>query len=185
MERPAMTVLGAREKTGVAPDIAWLPSESPIHIFPELGQAVQDGRLGVFFGVEPFGLADSWTLLPRTLILSFAEPGLMYQNFMAFVDEVAERAKALGDPRRLMILRLIRHFGLVNTEIANYLGIARPTVSIHAKILLKAGLIHSHPEGRVTRHEIDPDEIRRLFRDLEQVLDLPEQDREPVYQDMA
>jgi DNA-binding transcriptional ArsR family regulator len=175
-EQHALMVLGTQEKAGEPPDITWLPPQNPIHIHPELGQAVQEGHLGVFFWVEPFGLADTLILFPNFLMLSFAEPGLMYQNFMTFVGEVAERTKALADPTRLTILRLIRHFGLVNTEIANYLGIARPTVSIHAKILREAGMIRSHPEGRVMRHEINPQEIRRLFRDLEQVLDLPEED---------
>jgi DNA-binding transcriptional ArsR family regulator len=172
-----LTVLGAREKAGRPPDTAWLPPQNPIQTYPELSQAVQDGRLGVFFWVEPFGLADTWTLFPEFVMVSFAEPGLMYQNFVAYVNEVAERVKALADPTRLTILRLIRHFGLVNTEIANYLEIARPTVSIHAKILREAGMIRSHQEGRVMRHEIVPEEIRRLFRDLEQVLDLPEEEQ--------
>ena len=175
MEQYALTVLGSPERASEPPNIDWLPAQNPIRIYPELSQAVQEGRLHVFFWVEPFGLADTWTLLSDTLIISFAQPGLIYQNFLAFVGDVAERAKALADPTRLTILRLIRHFGLVNTEIADYLGIARPTVSIHAKILRQAGLIRSHQEGRVMRHEILPEEIRRLFRDLEQVLDLPEQ----------
>ncbi len=177
MEQHALTVLGTQEKAGQPPDITWLPPQNPIQIYPELGQAVQEGRLGVFFWVEPFGMADTWTLFPDFVMVSFAEPGRMYQNFVAYVGEVAERVKALADPTRLTILRLIRHFGLVNTEIANYLQIARPTVSIHAKILREAGMIRSYPEGRVMRHEIVPEEIRRLFRDLEQVLDLPEEDQ--------
>ena len=85
---------------------------------------------------------------------------------------MAARAQALADPTRLTILRLIRHFGMVNTEIAQYLGISRPTVSVHARILREAGLIQSEQDGRVVRHKIIPGEIRRLFRDLQHYLDL-------------
>jgi len=176
LEQHALTVLGAPEKSGTPPDITWLPPQNPLHTYPQLRQAVQDRKLRVFFWVEPFGLADTWALFPHTLMVSFAEPGVIYENFMNFVNGVAERAKALGDPTRLTILRMIRNFGLVNTEIADFLGISRPTVSIHAKILREAGLIRSHQEGRVMRHELVAEEVRRLFRDLEKVLDLPEEE---------
>ena len=44
----------------------------------------------------------------------------------------------------------------------------------HAKILREAGLIESRQVGRQARHEIDSNAVRRLFRDLERFLDLPE-----------
>ncbi|KPL71180.1 hypothetical protein ADM99_11675 [Leptolinea tardivitalis] len=81
--------------------------------------------------------------------------------------------QALADPTRLIILRLIRAMSMTNTDMAAYLGLARPTVSIHARILREAGLIRSWEEGRVTRHEIDPAAVHKLFRDLEKFLDLP------------
>jgi DNA-binding transcriptional ArsR family regulator len=115
-------------------------------------------------------------LRPGLLICSFAPPGNIYTQLHAAAAGIATRAAALGDPTRLVILRLIRHFGMINTEIADYLGLARPTVSVHAKILREAGLIRSHQEGRLVRHEIVPGEIRRFFRDLETFLDL---DAEP------
>jgi len=65
--------------------------------------------------------------------------------------------------------------GMANTEIAEYLGMSRPTVSVHAKILRQAGLIRSRQDGRLVRHEIVPAEVRRLFHDLERFLDLPEE----------
>ena len=70
---------------------------------------------------------------------------------------------------------MIRNFGLINTEMAEALGLARQTVSIHAKILREAGLIRSHREGREVRHEIVPSEVHRLFRDLKRLLDLEDQ----------
>ncbi len=120
-------------------------------------------------------MADLFSLWPGRLVVSIAEPGEVYQDFIVFTEDVARRAQALADPTRLLILRLIRHFGMINTELAAYLGMARPTISIHAKILRQAGLIRSTQQGRVVRHEIVPGEVRRLFKDLEELLDLPDE----------
>ena len=173
MEKKAIAMLGAREKMGVPPDISWLSDKNPAVYNPTFNKAIQEGLLEVFFWVEPFGMPDTWGIQPGRLLLSFGEPGQIFAKYNDFVEDVAERAKALADPTRLVMLRMIRHLGMVNTEIANYLGIARPTISLHAKTLREAGLIRSRQEGRVVRHEIDPEEIRRLFRDLEKLIDLP------------
>ena len=124
------------------------------------------------------GWLNSTALFPGLLIVSFAEPGAIYETFRAHAADVAARAAALADPTRLIILRIIRHYGMINTEIAGYLGISRPTVSIHAKILREAGLIRSTPQGRLVRHELVPAEVRRLFNDLERFLDLPQEEGE-------
>jgi DNA-binding transcriptional ArsR family regulator len=176
MERRVITALGAREHEGQPPEIDWLPELSPLRRYPELQSAVRQGRVRVFFWVEPIGLSDLWTLLPGWLLVSFAEPGAVYQNFQAFAADVAGRAKALADPTRLIILRMIRHFGLINTEMARALGLSRPTVSVHAKILREAGLIESHREGREVRHQIVRQEVLRLLHDLNQFLDLEDEE---------
>jgi len=168
----ARTVLGSQDKLS---DINWLPTQSPMLRLPELHEAVVQGNLHVFFWVEPFGLTDSWSLTPGYVAVSFAEAGSLYEDFQTVAEDVAGRAKALGDPTRLIILRIIRNFGMINTDIANFLGISRPTVSVHAKILREAGLIQSRQEGRLVRHELVASEVRRLFRDLENFLDLTEE----------
>jgi ArsR family transcriptional regulator len=170
LEMRARTALGNPNQN---PDLEWLPARNPLLRQPELRQAIQNGRLHVFFWVEPFGLPDTLVLEPGYIAASFAEGGIIFQNFQAWAQDVSRRAQALGDPTRLVILRMIRHFGMVNTEIAEFLEISRPTVSVHAKILREAGLIDSHQEGRLVRHEVNSREIRRLFRDLETFLDLP------------
>jgi len=173
LEKKAVTMLGSYQNTEQSPDISWLTEKNPLINKTKLNMAVQDGLLSVYFCVEPFGLSDTWGLTPGTVIVTFADPDRITERFSTFVEDVAERTKALADPTRLTILRLIRHLGMVNTEIANYMGLARPTVSIHAKTLREAGLIRSFSEGRMMRHEVVPEEVRRLFRDLEKLLDLP------------
>jgi DNA-binding transcriptional ArsR family regulator len=176
LQQHVLTALGTAEHYGTPPDLSWLPAQNPALRLGELREAIEDGKLLVCFWIEPFGLVDSNVITTGMVVLSISEPGPWFEEFLTFTDELARRTHALGDPTRLLILRLIRHYGMVNTEIANYLQLARPTVSIHAKILREAGLIQSHQEGRLTRHEIVPSEVRRLFRDLERFLDLPPQE---------
>jgi len=168
-------MLGAREQQAGSPPIDWLPPQNSLRSRAEIQAAVQAGQLRVFCWVEPFGMADVMDLGPDLLLVSFAAPGPIYQNFHHFADDVARRTKALADPTRLIILRLIRNFGMTNTEIASFMEIARPTASVHAKILREAGLIRSRQQGREIHHEIVSDEVRRLFSDLERFLDLPPQ----------
>lgn len=172
----AIQVLGAASSLDHAPDVAWLPAQNPLLRYPELRTAVARGDLRVFFWVEPFGLADHWALLPGTVALSFAEPGGLYAGFYASAGRLASQISALSDPTRLIILRLIRNFGMINTEVADFLQLARPTVSIHAKILRAAGFIRSTQKGREVRHELVPDELRNLFQELTRFLDLPPDD---------
>ncbi len=175
LERRAEAALGGRSAAGVQPATAWLPAQNPLLRLPELRQAVADGRLSVFFLAEPFGIVDLWELRPGLIITSFAPAGESFRDFQNYAESVAGRLKALSDPTRLVILRIIRHFGRVNSEIADYLGLAQPTVSVHAKVLREAGLIRSRQEGRVVRHEVDAEGVRRLLADLETFLDLPQE----------
>ncbi len=167
--------LGAESADGTVPALFWLSEMNPLLRIPELKQGVEDGRLRVHFWVEPFALADSFLLLPGEILVTIALPGALYQNFYQFSTRVAARMQALADPTRLVILRLIRNIGMNNTDMAEFLHISRPTVSIHARILRDAGLIRSHAEGRITRHEIIPGELNKLFDDLRVLLDLPDE----------
>ncbi len=171
-----IAMLGARSSRKDPPALDWLPPQNPLRSYPELKNAVAAGTLEAVFWVEPFGLSDTWTLYPDQVVVSFSEPGILYENFKGFVEEVSVRAKALADPTRLMILRMIRQFDLMNTEMADLLGLSRPTVSVHARILREAGLIRSYEDGRAVRHQIVPEAVRKLFDDLERLLDLPELD---------
>ncbi len=173
LEAQALAVLGEADNQSSIPNLDWLPSSNLILRQPRLYQAVAAGKLHVNFWLEPLGLADSVIILPGEVIASFAEPGEIFQNFYSFGSNLANKVQALSDPTRLLILRLIRNFGMNNTDMAEFLHIARPTVSIHVKILREAGLITTKQEGRIMRHEIIPEELHRLLHDLERFLDLP------------
>ena len=55
--------------------------------------------------------------------------------------------KALSDPSRVKMIKLLEHKVLCVCELQAALGLAQSTVSKHLKILEEAGLITYHKEG--------------------------------------
>jgi DNA-binding transcriptional ArsR family regulator len=65
-----------------------------------------------------------------------------------------EALRAVADPTRRAILRLVRHGELPAGEIATHFpAISRPAVSQHLRVLADAGLVEVRPDGN-----------RRLYR---------------------
>ncbi len=150
----------------------WLPGHNPLRTQPELLAGIEKMGLKVMFWSEPIGLPDTWSITPETFCVSFAESGPVLDAFRRFAESISQKVSALSDPTRLTILRLIREFGMYNTEIASFLGLARPTVSNHAKILREAGLITTRRENGKALHEINGEQVAELFEDLKRFLDL-------------
>jgi ArsR family transcriptional regulator, arsenate/arsenite/antimonite-responsive transcriptional repressor len=55
--------------------------------------------------------------------------------------------KALSDPNRVKIVKMLQHRTLCVCEIQNALGISQPNVSNHLKVLENAGLVESLKDG--------------------------------------
>ncbi len=165
----ATAALGGADGEGV-PDIDWLADENPLSRLSLLRNVALSGDFDLIFWVEPFGLWDMVGLLPRGLLVSFASPGVAFDAFREQAESISERLKVLSDPTRLTMLRIVRQLEVDNSEIADYLGVSHPTVSVHAKLLREAGLIKSRRVGRRLFHSIDPVAIRRLLRELESFL---------------
>ena len=55
--------------------------------------------------------------------------------------------KALRDPNRVKIVKILEHGELCVCEIQEVLGVSQPTVSKHLKTLEEAGLLNSRKEG--------------------------------------
>lgn len=78
-------------------------------------------------------------------------------------EELASFAKALGNPIRVQILRLLsRRESCVCGEIVDNLPLAQSTVSQHLKVLKDIGLIKGEIEGTSTCYCIDSKGLRRL-----------------------
>ncbi|QTA88616.1 ArsR/SmtB family transcription factor [Desulfonema magnum] len=55
--------------------------------------------------------------------------------------------KALSDPNRIRIVKLLQHKVMCVCELQAVLGIAQPTVSKHLKVLEEAGLVYFKKDG--------------------------------------
>ena len=63
------------------------------------------------------------------------------------MKEFIKVMKALSDPNRLKILKMLQHQALCVCELQAALDIAQPTVSNHLKVLEGAGLVGSRKIG--------------------------------------
>lgn len=171
LEQTALDALGA-DHGAAPPNLEWLEPSNPIRTTPTVLDAVTAGELSVVFLAEPFGLSDTWTLAPGLVLTSFAKRGDLYQHYNDYRHELTTRLKALADPTRMSILRIIRMLDVDNTQLAGHIDVSRPTISVHAKILADAGLITTTREGRQARHTFHPDTIKQLCDDLLRFLDI-------------
>ncbi|MFP3928373.1 MAG: ArsR/SmtB family transcription factor [Desulfobacteraceae bacterium] len=55
--------------------------------------------------------------------------------------------KALSEPNRVKIIKLLQHRGMCVCEIREALGISQPSASKHLRILGEAGLVESRRDG--------------------------------------
>lgn len=62
--------------------------------------------------------------------------------------------KALSDPNRVRIVKMLQQKMMCVCELQAALGIAQPTVSIHLKILEEAGLVRFKKEGQWVNYHL-------------------------------
>ncbi|MGE3855274.1 MAG: ArsR/SmtB family transcription factor [Planctomycetota bacterium] len=174
----AVAGLGGDHGSGV-PALGWLQPGHPLRAVGHFVDAVQGGEFNLTFHIEPFGVPDSRAVRLRQMIMGFALSQDFADSFNQIAERIAQTCRALGDPNRLQLLRLIRSFSMDNTEMATLMQLARPTVSIHARVLREAGLIRTEHIGRQARHEMLPDRVRELIADLIRFLEMPDRLPEP------
>jgi ArsR family transcriptional regulator len=75
---------------------------------------------------------------------------------------LADACRAIGNPVRVQIVRLLAHGGCVCGKIVDMLPLAQSTVSQHLKVLRTAGLIKGVVEGPFTCYCLDRDQLARL-----------------------
>ena len=64
--------------------------------------------------------------------------------------------KALGDMKRLRVLKLLEKRRLCVCELAFVLGVSQPAVSRHLKRLISAGFVDSEQDGYWTNYFLKP-----------------------------
>jgi len=171
LEQTAVDGLGGREGTS-PPALDWLPSDHVLVTLPAARAAAEAGELEIVFWAEPFGLGSALLGAPGVLMTSFAEHGIDHEYSIAVRDDLTAKLKALADPTRLSILRMTRMFDADNTQIAGFMNVSRPTVSVHAKTLADVGFISTGRDGRQARHSFHPDAVRQVCEDLLRYLDV-------------
>jgi ArsR family transcriptional regulator len=79
-------------------------------------------------------------------------------------EQLAQVAKALGDPVRLQLVDVLRkHAGKVCVcELVPLFDLAQPTVSHHLKVLRQAGIVGSERQGLWAYYYVVPDALEAL-----------------------
>jgi DNA-binding transcriptional ArsR family regulator len=70
--------------------------------------------------------------------------------------------RALAEPRRRAILRLVRDAEMAAGQIAAYFDVTRPAISQHLTILRAAGMIEQRREGTRRLYRAKPEAIDEL-----------------------
>ena len=86
---------------------------------------------------------------------------------MAYSMAMDAALKAISQPRRRQILRLIRSDELSAGAIASHFAITRPAVSQHLTVLKQAGLVSERREGTRRLYSMRPQALAELKRFLE------------------
>jgi len=70
------------------------------------------------------------------------------------MDELVRVMKALSDPGRITILKLLGARELCACEIISALGLAQPTISRHMRVLADAGLVTGRKVGSWVHYRV-------------------------------
>lgn len=74
--------------------------------------------------------------------------------------------KALSDPHRQKILKLLARQEMGVCEIMHFVGLSQPAVSHHLKIMKQANLITSEKEGKIVFYSLNKEGLRDFFNQL-------------------
>ena len=81
-------------------------------------------------------------------------------------------ARAIAEPRRRAILRLVRDRELSAGEIASHFDVTRPAVSQHLNVLKEAGLVSERRNGTRRLYRARPEGLAELRDFLEEFWDV-------------
>ena len=81
---------------------------------------------------------------------------------------VEQVLRAIAEPRRLEILRLIQSVELPAGKIASNFNVTRPAISQHLRVLKVAGLISERRQGTMRLYQARPEKLAELRAYLEQ-----------------
>jgi DNA-binding transcriptional ArsR family regulator len=86
---------------------------------------------------------------------------------------LARSLKALADENRMKILVMLLNNELCVGALANHVGISKPAVSQHLRILRKAGLVRGEKRGYWTHYMVDRQAIFLIAEELKKLSETP------------
>lgn len=92
-----------------------------------------------------------------------------------FVERMARYSKALGDPTRLRIIRILAsnmEDKICVTELAKILGMTQPAASQHIKTLKNTGLLEAKREGYRVYYYINIDVLQNYKKDFDKMYEM-------------
>lgn len=108
----------------------------------------------------------------------------MMKESEIFLDKRIYKAfKALGEPTRLKIIKMLSVQGMCVCELSEVLDMLQPRVSQHLKILKDADLVVENKEGYFVCYTLNREELDKLWTDFnlfleEDVSSLPDYQKE-------
>ncbi|WP_212775060.1 autorepressor SdpR family transcription factor [Polycladomyces abyssicola] len=84
-----------------------------------------------------------------------------------------ETFKALADPTRRQILRLLRKGDLTAGEIAEHFNMTKPSISHHLNLLKQARLVMSERQGQYIVYSLNTTVVQEVLRWLMEISDTP------------
>ena len=85
--------------------------------------------------------------------------------------ELAEIFRVLGDPMRLKIIMALDREELCVCDLATLLGVTRPAISHHLRILRHLRLVRYRRNGKIAYYSLDDKHISQLIRTVSEHLD--------------
>jgi DNA-binding transcriptional ArsR family regulator len=88
------------------------------------------------------------------------------------IEELAEIFKALSDPTRLRLVKLLGEHGgaLCVNALAHRLEVTQSAVSQHLRVLRQAGLVNGQRHGYFVHYSLDRDRLEQYKARLQETL---------------
>jgi len=140
-------------------------------LFSELtGQALRDGT-AVLTPSYVAGGHGHIVALPGFLSIAFGTgvTSDMARN-RATAERVARDLKLLSDPTRVLILTELDRTPATVGEIADRVGVAQPTASVHVRQLREAGLLRATRDGASSTYAVDRARVREALQSAHEAL---------------
>ena len=82
-------------------------------------------------------------------------------------ETLAKQLKAIADPNRLLMLRMLATQKEYGAKLAEYIGITTATVSHHLETLKKVGLVQEEKIGTIKYFTADKEQVNEMFRSMQ------------------